>query len=60
MKYIIGYDIGGTKCAVSLGQVKEDKITVLARQETPTTKNPIETLSALEDTTKEFISANKI
>ena len=37
MQYIIGYDIGGTKCAVSLGKVEEDKITIIARQETPTT-----------------------
>ncbi|MDY4186855.1 MAG: ROK family protein [Candidatus Borkfalkiaceae bacterium] len=60
MKYVIGYDIGGTKCAVSLGKVEEDKITILSRKETPTTKSSNETLSALEEKTREFITANKI
>ena len=60
MDYIIGYDIGGTKCAVSLGRVEDDSITILSRQETPTTKNPVETLLALEDKTKEFLSTYSV
>ncbi|MBR1677551.1 MAG: ROK family protein [Clostridia bacterium] len=60
MEYIIGYDIGGTKCAVSLGKVEEDKTTIFSRKETLTTKSPNEALSALEEKTREFITVNKI
>ena len=56
MKYVIGYDIGGTKCAVSLGKVDNGRITLLGREETPTTKNPDETLCALEKRTRAFRS----
>ena len=56
MKYIIGYDIGGTKCAVSIGAVEEE-ITLLGRKEVPTTKSPIETLAALEEQTHAWIAA---
>ena len=56
MKYIIGYDIGGTKCAVSIGSVDKE-ITLLGRLEVPTTKNPIETLSRLEEETRAWIAA---
>lgn len=45
--YCIGFDIGGTKCAVSLGEVDGENIRVLRREETPTTENPIETLERL-------------
>ena len=45
--YCIGFDIGGTKCAVSLGEVNGDTIRVLRREETPTTDNPLETLERL-------------
>lgn len=56
MDYIIGYDIGGTKCAASIGAV-EEKITLLGRYEVPTTKDPIETLSRLEEQTRAWIAA---
>ena len=56
MKYIIGYDIGGTKCAGSVGKV-DDSITLLGRYEVPTTKNPLETLAALEEQTRKWIDA---
>ena len=45
--FCIGFDIGGTKCAVSLGEVQGDSIQVLRREETPTTANPVETLEKL-------------
>ena len=60
MQYIIGYDIGGTKCAVSLGKVEDGQITLLERRETPTTESPTETLCALEERTRAFLSKYKI
>lgn len=54
MRYIIGYDIGGTKCAVSVGKVEEKKITILDRYEVKTTRSPEETLVALEGETRRF------
>lgn len=45
--HYIGFDIGGTKCAVSLGRVQEGGITVLHREETPTQSSPIKTLQRL-------------
>lgn len=46
-KYCIGFDIGGTKCAVSLGEISEGNICVLKREETPTQSSPTATLSVL-------------
>ncbi|MBQ8395250.1 MAG: ROK family protein [Clostridia bacterium] len=46
-KYCIGFDIGGTKCAVSLGEISEGNIRVLKREETPTQYSPENTLSLL-------------
>lgn len=48
-KYYLGLDIGGTKCAVSVGEVCADKLSVLDRKEVPTTKNPTETLGKLHE-----------
>ncbi|MBQ8428941.1 MAG: ROK family protein [Clostridia bacterium] len=45
--YCIGFDIGGTKCAVSLGLIEEGKILVLHREETPTQYAPQDTLATL-------------
>jgi glucokinase len=47
MEYYIGFDIGGTKCAVSLGEVDGSNLKILCRQETPTQESPIQTLSIL-------------
>ena len=44
--YYVGFDIGGTKCAVSLGELKENAIKILAREEVPTSL-PIETMEQL-------------
>ena len=44
--YAIGFDIGGTKCAVSLGEIQSGSIRVLHRFEIPTT-TPKETMDAL-------------
>ena len=45
--YYIGFDIGGTKCAVSLGDWQNGKMSIVERYETPTKPNPIETFDAL-------------
>ncbi len=55
MSYCIGFDIGGTKCAVSLGKVEEGKISLLKREETPTLNEPKKTLSVLAPFVKEWV-----
>ena len=57
MNYCIGFDIGGTKCAVSLGEIADNSIRVLHRQETPTTGKPLETLGVLAPYVKEWVKA---
>jgi glucokinase len=57
MSYCIGFDIGGTKCAVSLGEITGGEIRVLHRQETPTLNSPIDTLSILAPFVKEWVKA---
>ena len=44
--YAIGFDIGGTKCAVSLGELNGGEIFVIKRQEIPTSE-PRETMDEL-------------
>ena len=55
MSYCIGFDIGGTKCAVSLGEIMDGNIRVLHRQETPTVATAQETLSVLAPFVKEWV-----
>lgn len=45
--YYIGFDIGGTKCAVALGEWDGENIRILAREETKTQNSPIKTLEFL-------------
>ncbi|MBQ8290080.1 MAG: ROK family protein [Clostridia bacterium] len=45
--YFIGFDIGGTKCAVSLGQWLGGKMDVVLRSEVPTLSSPYATFDAL-------------
>ena len=54
--YCIGFDIGGTKCAVSLGEIDGDNIKVVARQETPTQPSPVDTLEILLPFVKEWVA----
>ncbi len=44
MKYYIGLDIGGTKCAASFGEEKDGTVRILAREEIPTHGRPQELL----------------
>ena len=46
MKRLLGIDIGGTKCAVCLGN---QDARILGRREIPTTSNPETTLRQLAD-----------
>lgn len=46
-EYCIGFDIGGTKCAVSLGEIEDGAIRILKREETPTQFGGKETLAVL-------------
>ncbi len=45
--YCIGFDIGGTKCAVSLGRWENQEISIVERQETSTKSNPLDTMEEL-------------
>ena len=48
MEYYIGFDVGGTKCAVSLGAVNGDgSLNILHREEVATLPSPIQTLEKL-------------
>lgn len=53
--YYIGFDIGGTKCAVSLGSVQDDTLTVQARQEVPTEDSPTAVFDQVANTVKTWI-----
>ena len=50
----IGFDIGGTKCAVSVGKVTGEKIEILGRVEVPTGASAEETLERLAPTVEKF------
>ena len=52
--YYIGFDIGGTKCAVSVGEAKDGNITILGREETPTQSSPQDTLAILLPAVKKW------
>lgn len=52
--FYLGIDVGGTKCAVSVGQVCENDIQILSRFEVPTTKNPYETLGFMAEKIREY------
>ncbi len=54
-KYYLGLDIGGTKCAVCVGLVESDKITILQRQQTATLTSPTETLGKLSSYIREYL-----
>ena len=52
--YYIGLDIGGTKCAASLGKITGDKIEILARNEVETLPSAEETLRNLKPFVEEY------
>lgn len=53
--YYLGFDIGGTKCAVSLGKWDGQALELVAREEIPTRRDPEETLNALSPYVKTWL-----
>ncbi|MHA6484887.1 ROK family protein [Paenibacillus sp. strain BS8-2] len=49
MSCLAGIDIGGTKCAVSLGQIKEDTLVVLEKRQFTTPRGVEPTITGLMD-----------
>lgn len=58
--YYLGFDIGGTKCAVSVGLVEENSIRILERKETPTVANPHQTLEKLDGAVLKYLQRYEI
>ena len=54
MKYYLGFDIGGTKTALSLGQLNGKNLSIVYREEVKTTKDPKDTLNPLIKKAKEL------
>lgn len=47
IRFYIGFDIGGTKCAVSLGEWNGQEIKILERHEIPTKRSSFDTMGEL-------------
>ena len=47
MEYYLGFDIGGTKCAVSVGRWNNQKIAIIERHEISTKNDPFDTFDSL-------------
>jgi glucokinase len=58
--YYIGYDIGGTKCAVSLGSARDGSMQVLAKRQFPTEGAPLEVLSRMADAAEQLLKENNL
>lgn len=58
MKNLIGIDIGGTKCAVILGQGDESGVEIVSKEAFPTeaAKGPAQVLERIFGTAEELIS----
>ena len=60
MSVLAGLDIGGTKCAASLGRVVGDGVELLARRAFATPPTPDATLAQLGDTLADLIEAHNV
>lgn len=58
MRYLAGIDIGGTKCAVTLGREENGTITVLAKEKFPTPKEPHQAVEKLVDALGAILAEN--
>ena len=56
MTFFIGFDIGGTKCAVSLGKWFNQEIEILEREEVPTKDDPYETFDELAPFVSQWVN----
>jgi glucokinase len=52
MNYIAGIDIGGTKCAVSIGRAEDAGVEILDKTRIPTPRDPYEAVDLLVDSLK--------
>lgn len=59
MKYLAGIDIGGTKCAVTLGREEQGKIEILEKEKFPTPKNPHEAVAELVEALEKILSKHE-
>ena len=58
---LLGFDIGGTKCAAVLGQADGDGVTILGRASFPTPKNdPAAVLARLEEEARRLAEARGV
>lgn len=55
--YYIGFDIGGTKCAVSLGEWIDREIKIIKREEIPTASHPEDVFDRLSPFVQEWKTA---
>lgn len=53
---LAGIDIGGTKCAVSLGMDQGDRITIVAKEKFPTPSTPTATIDALKNSLSDLLA----
>ena len=60
MSYLAGIDIGGTKCAVSLGVSVDGGMTVIAKRRFPTVGAPAEVLEQFMVHLEELMAENRI
>jgi glucokinase len=60
MKYIIGFDIGGTKCACILANVTNEDITIIEREQIKTAQNWQDILSVLCNISFNQLNKNKL
>lgn len=60
MKYYIGVDVGGTKCAVTLGSVRDTDITIIVRREFPTVGAPSDVLERFYTEIEAVLNENSL
>ena len=58
MEYLAGIDIGGTKCAVTIGKIQDDQVELLWKEKFPTPKGPQAAVDKLVETLKHMLSAH--
>ena len=58
MAYLAGIDIGGTKCAVCLGQTDDNAVTILDKRRFPTPATPRAALTQLGDALADLLAAH--
>ena len=57
-KCLLGFDVGGTKCAVILGQAEGGQIRIIEREAFPTPAGPESALQKLEETSRAMLASH--